>query len=149
LEPPKPAINFAYKRKASLLTPTEKSFFEDLRYAVADQWYIFSKVRLEDIISVREGLEKKEAYGLRSRIKSRHIDFVLCNKDTLAIEVCIELDDWTHKRKSRRERDEFVDQALNAAGVRIEHVQVQASYCKTYLRQVVLPKREWEQPKFA
>jgi len=46
----------------------------------------------------------------------------------------IELDDWSHKRADRRERDKFVDQALGDAGLSILRVPVQASYDPAALR---------------
>lgn len=74
-----------YRARPSLLTPAELKFYEALRPLVAGHWHLFSKVRMEDILEVKPGLEKKEAYGYRSRIKSRHIDFVLCDKESLEV----------------------------------------------------------------
>lgn len=74
-----------YRARPSLLTPAELKFHEALRPLVTPHWHLFSKVRMEDILEVKPGLEKKEAYGYRSRIKSRHIDFVLCDMESLEV----------------------------------------------------------------
>lgn len=125
---------YPYISCGSILTPTELAFFKALVPVINEQWHIFTKVRLEDIINVKPGLERKVAYGFRGRIKSRHIDFVLCDKDTLEILMCIELDDSSHQRKDRIERDKFVDKALRDADLTIIHIPAHRSYSEDYLR---------------
>lgn len=125
---------YPYVNCGSILTPTELKFFNDLKPVIKGDWHIFTKVRLEDIINVKSGLDKKVAYGSRGRIKSRHIDFVLCEKDTLNILMCIELDDRSHERKDRVERDTFVNKAVRDAGLTIVRIPVRHSYGEAYLR---------------
>ena len=62
------------------------------------------------------------------RIKSKHIDFLLCDKDSLVPLCAIELDDSSHQKESRVKRDIFVDNALEAAGLKFERFKVQKSY---------------------
>ena len=123
-----------YRARPSLLTPAELKFYEALRPLVAGHWHLFSKVRMEDILEVKPGLEKKEAYGYRSRIKSRHIDFVLCDKGSLEVLMCIELDDSSHQRKAQQEADKFKNEAMAAAGITLTRVPVQTSYSEDYLK---------------
>lgn len=125
---------YPYVSCGSILTPAELAFFKALRPVINEQWHIFTKVRLEDIINVKPGLERKVAYGFRGRIKSRHIDFVLCDKDTLEILMCIELDDSSHQRKDRIERDKFVDKAIRDADLTIIHIPVRRIYSEAYLK---------------
>jgi len=47
---------------------------------------------------------------------------------TTGILLVIELDDRTHQQAKRRERDEFVDRALTAAGIPILHVKAASAY---------------------
>jgi hypothetical protein len=89
---------------------------------------------MEDIIEVNSGLEKKEAYGYRSRIKSRHIDFVICDRDTLEILMCIELDDRSHNTKKAKEADAFKDKALKDAGVTLIRIPASSAYSDTYIK---------------
>jgi hypothetical protein len=46
----------------------------------------------------------------------------------------VELDDSSHLRESRANRDLFVDDALRQAGIRICHVRVQSHYDREELR---------------
>lgn len=127
-------INYHYELASGLMTPTELKFFRVLESAVDTRYYIFSKVRLEDIITVKKGLDRKQAYGLRSRIKSRHIDFVLCHQHDLSFYKCIELDDSSHGRKDRIERDKFVNEALRVVGLALVRIPVSNSYSEADLK---------------
>lgn len=136
---PSEGINYAYESRRTLLTKAESTFYHALSKAVGDQYRVFSKVRMEDIIQVKRGFPRKEAYGLRSRIKSRHIDFVLCDPKDLSIRVCVELDDSSHQRADRQKRDAFVNQAMEAAGVRLVRVPASRSYDEAALTNLISP----------
>jgi very-short-patch-repair endonuclease len=121
-----PRDSLPYRRVESLLSATERSFYEALLPAVGDDWRIFMKVRLLDLIHVPRGTA--EARRHRNRVMSKHVDFVLCAPDTLAPMLVIELDDATHDRPDRQARDAFVDRALETAGLPILHIRVQRRY---------------------
>ena len=50
-----------------------------------------------------------------NKIRSKHIDFALADEDTNIIAL-IELDDKSHERPDRIERDEFVNAVLKNTG---------------------------------
>ena len=97
-----------------------------------NQLDIFGKVRLADVIGVVKGTA--EWQGHFNKIQSKHVDFLLCDSKFVKPVLVIELDDSSHKRADRRERDEFLNQALDDAGLPILHVPVQASYDRAALR---------------
>jgi very-short-patch-repair endonuclease len=121
-------ISYPYQKQPFLLTKAERSFFGVLQQAVGDDYCIFSKVRLADLIKVSSGLSASDRQKAQNRISGKHVDFVLCNTHDLAIHCVIELDDKSHEKLERRQRDEFVDTALHAAGVMIVHFSVQQTY---------------------
>lgn len=129
---------FPYKKVNSLLTKTELNFYNVLSPAVEKKYHICMKVRLEDIIQVSGNFKNKERWKHRGRIKSRHIDFVLCNKKTLEICHCIELDDKSHNRKDRIKRDEFVNWALKNSKVPIIHIKTAKNYSLNELKKTFL-----------
>ena len=116
-----------YKKKDYLLSVAEKSFYRILSQ-ITDKHNVllFAKVRLEDLLWIPWGTDNR--FGLRNRIKSRHIDFVICDKENVRPLLVIELDDNSHKREDRIERDYNVDRILNDAGLPILHQRVQYSY---------------------
>ena len=132
-----PAPTFPYQREAHLFSPAERSFLGVLEQAVGDQHRIMGKVRLADVIQVRFGMNKKGRQSAVNRIQSKHVDFVVCHAKDLAVKYVVELDDQSHDRATRRDRDDFVDQALQAANVPIFHFSVKRSYAVAEVRQAL------------
>jgi hypothetical protein len=88
-------------------------------------------VRLADIIKVRARTRKYQSWN--TRIQGKHLDFVLCDLETLDVKLAIELEDGTPVA-DRGRRDRFVNTALAAAGVPLLRVKVQEKYETAVLR---------------
>ena len=104
-----------------LLSQNEWYEYKKLKeYASAKGLIICPKVRLLDIIEPRKG--EKDYLALRGKVQSKHVDFVICDQD-LHIKAVLELDDNSHNRKDRQERDAFVDQILTSVGYTVIHTK--------------------------
>jgi hypothetical protein len=115
-----------YRRTRSLFNRTEHAFFAALPAAGRECGYdVFPKVRLIDLLWLPERVPGRQ--GHFNRVVAKHVDFVLCEPNTAAPVLVVELDWPTHARADRRERDAFVDAVLAAAGVPILHVGVAAA----------------------
>jgi hypothetical protein len=101
-------IGFPYSRGSGLFSDVERSFLEVLEQAVGEQYRVFGKVRVADIIDVQPSLKDTLKQIAFDRITSRHFDFVVCNKASLAVVCIVELENRTQQRKSREERDTFL-----------------------------------------
>ena len=134
-----------------LFTPAERVFYEQLAEAVGDRYEIFGKVRLAGVIEPREGLDKSERQGALNRITSKHLDFVLAIPGSMIIVCAIELDDASHRRQDRVDRDEFVDGALAYADVPLIRFEVQPMYSIEEIRDSVADAlsdtRELKEPR--
>lgn len=97
---------------------------------------MFSKIRLADLIGVRKGTGSYYKYF--NQISAKHVDFLLCNQPHITPVLAIELDDSSHKRTKQRGRDEFVDSALEAAGLPLLRIPAQAGYDVVNIRDVVM-----------
>jgi hypothetical protein len=128
---------FPYLRVEEALSPAERSFFGVLRQAVGSEYEILAKVRLADVIRVGDGLSRSRRYSAFGRISAKHVDFLLCHRGTFQIAGVIELDDSSHLRDDRRQRDAFVDAALAAASVPIIHFAARRAYSATEVRDQV------------
>ncbi len=116
----RPKDKYPYERR-DLLTSNELEFYQVLYPIVCQHgWQLLMKMRLADIMAVRKGTEDYMAYF--NKIKAKHTDFVFCDPDTLEILAGLELDDPSHERPERIQRDEFVDNAYAAAGIPLIHV---------------------------
>jgi hypothetical protein len=123
-----------YTQTSALFTPAERSFLGVLDQAVGEQYRIFGKVRVADVIQPRKGLDKGKRQEAFNRIRSKHFDFLLCAKSDLSILCAIELDDKSHKQRKRQERDRFLINACRAAGVPLLQVPAQHGYTVHELR---------------
>lgn len=113
--------DYQYKKRTYFFTKNELYFYRDLTRAIDDSKYVlFSKVRLADIIEPRNHNSTWQAHF--NRIRSKHVDFVLCELPSIKPALVIELDDKSHERTDRQERDIFVDQCLAQAEIPILHV---------------------------
>jgi len=112
-----PKNELPYKSREVLFTPAELNFLNTLEPSLKEDFKVYGKVRVADIIEPRNGLEGKAYWSALNRVSSKHVDFVICNARSLAIEMVIELDDRSHERRDRIDRDDFLDAALEAAHV--------------------------------
>lgn len=137
--PPIPSSAFAQdsnpinlmRRKENLMTPAEQAFFAILHPIVNSSCLVSSKVRLADLFDVRQERGQKAAFN---KICSKHIDFVLTEPGTSRILCAIELDDSSHNRPDRMERDDFVNELFAANQLPLMRVPVAWTYYPQALR---------------
>lgn len=99
-----------------LLTKREMGEYLKLKqYADARGWLICPKVRLFDLIEPKSGYNRSDRQTLINKVWAKHVDFVLVDQSMNVIGV-LELDDRSHDRPDRMERDQFVRDALEGAG---------------------------------
>ena len=119
----------AYVNRMTLMTPAEQKFYRVLRSSLPPEHYqIYSKVRMADIVDVRKGLDKKAQTSAFNKIKSKHVDFLLCNPNDSTIHAVVELDDSSHNRQSQKRNDAFKNETFGACGIPVVRFPVKASY---------------------
>ena len=116
-----------YKSKF-LLTKAEWAFYKRLKKS-ADKFnlHILAKVRLADLGQVDSYVTGMAFEKYFAKIKAKHVDFVLCNPDNLAVKFILELEDSTHHSAERAERDDFVDKVLKKCGYKVVHTYGEAN----------------------
>lgn len=104
-----------------MFTYNEKDAFQKLK-AVTDKYglYLFAKVRLFDLIEPRKNCGNIK--GAQWKIQAKHVDFVICDSKLVARYI-IELDDESHDKNERKERDAFVNTVLTKAGYKVLHTR--------------------------
>ena len=111
-----------YRRKF-LLTKNEYWFYKSLK-EIADKYdfAVLAKIRFADLVEVSAEADKKEYMKYFGKIKSKHIDFILCKKDNLYPELLIELNDSSHNTEDRIKRDEFIKKIAEKVGYKMVFV---------------------------
>jgi hypothetical protein len=117
--------SFPYRLRDDFLSPAEFSFYKVLSSLVGTRLTIQLKVRLADIFFVARPNENVAYFN---RIAQRHLDFLVCDSNTIKPLFGIELDDSSHKQNDRQERDKFVEKVFQVANLPLLRVPVQREY---------------------
>ena len=95
----------------------ERAFFIILSQKLGSEYLLMSKTRLEDIIGVaRDVKDAKLRWSLRGRVKSRHVDFLICARDGRPL-LGIEHDGSSHGSRVAQNGDDLKDRIFAAAGI--------------------------------
>ena len=133
-----------YTKRDKLLTPAELKFYhvlvQVLRHptdpAGTPQCVIAMQVRVADVLRHKGGQNAGGNWRkYQNKIDRKHFDFVLVKPDTTEIVCAIELDDASHRKKDRQERDAFLDEACEDAGLSLMRVAASQTYDPTTLAQ--------------
>ncbi len=114
-------------KKRQLLTKTEYIFYNTLRKKCDEtHLLICPKVRFEDFIEVTEK-EYRKLQKFRGYIKSRHIDFLICDSK-LNILAGLELDDKSHNTKKAIQTDNFKNNVFRKIGIPLFRIKTSQNY---------------------
>jgi len=130
-----PTGKLPYRPRGRLVTKSELRFYKSLQKASQDDFEIFAIVRMADLLRVEDGVKKRRNW--LNKILAKHVDFVLCDPGSLEPMLCIELDDRSHERADRIERDRFVDSAFESAGLPLLRIPTRQNYPPRELRELI------------
>lgn len=125
--PQAPPELFPYRLQRHFLSPAELNFHQVLTGVVSDRLMICPKVSLGDLFYPKTD-DRAANTAWRNRIDRKHVDFLLCDPQTVRPLLGIELDDASHREPARQDRDQFVDEVFSAAGLPLYRVPVQYAY---------------------
>ncbi len=115
-------------RAVPLFSPAEAEFYHGLVEIYGTSAIICPKVRLLDLIRPQQGLDKSTYQTAFNRVAKKHVDFVILRPEDLSVLGVIELDDRSHERQDRADRDMFVDDALQQSGIPVCRVKCRRQY---------------------
>lgn len=122
-------------RAVPLLTKAEQAAWRALRHYISPPLHLCAKVRLADIIKPVKDEDGKAGRAALNKVWAKHIDFVVFDPRYGRVILAIEVDDSSHLRADRKKRDAFVDAALNAAGIPIDHIPLgKGSFAQAQVR---------------
>lgn len=119
------ATIYPYKLNDKFFSQSELFFYKSLKDSLNNKdVFIFSKVRIADIVTV---LDLNKNYGYWNKIKSKHIDFLLCSYDSSPL-LCIELDGKSHLQHKAKINDSFKNEVFDTIGLNIFRYKVSQNY---------------------
>lgn len=101
-----------------ILTDNECEFFHRLQRALPE-YHIFPQVAANALLEVAPDVPRQRYHAVRNRFAQKHVDFVICERETLAVKAIVELDDKTHVA----EKDSARDELLGRGGYRVLRFQ--------------------------
>lgn len=116
-----------YERQEYFLSPAEKAFYDVLDALVGEDVVICPKPAVREVLRVR-GNVRRDRQKYFNWISQKHVDFVLCDRETMQILCAVELDDSSHERADRKQRDAFMDKAFRKAKLPLFHIPCRKSY---------------------
>ena len=97
-----------YEKKATLLTPTEKRYYSEFCSILGNSYVVLPQINLASVIN-------KTSPGYRTEL-FRNVDFGIFDRDLRPL-ILIEINDATHLREDRAERDESVRKICKKARI--------------------------------
>lgn len=127
-------------RTRRLLTPLENILFKKLESALADDFYVFSKVSLSKVVEVGQNTGPIDKFRIQKCLDKEYVDFVLCEKRDLSIfgVICLHRSNKSVKAsQAHQQRCEKIEQACSAACLRVFHFDLNQSYQDVDLLNVI------------
>ena len=126
---------YRYNRKNFFLTRAEHECYDALVGAVGTEYRIFAQVHLPTLVD--HTVRGQDWRAALAHINRKSVDFVLCDKAYLSPKLAIELDDKSHERPDRQERDREVERILREAGVPLLRLENRGSFSPSELTQKI------------
>jgi hypothetical protein len=123
-------ITYPYSVSNRFLTKAEHSFYKVAQKVLGEDFMLCPQVSLSSIFFITDQQQFASAFN---RIARKRVDFIVCDAVTMKILFGIELDDSSHQREDRMERDGFVNRVFQAACLPLVHVKVRESYMTSEL----------------
>ncbi len=114
-----------FRLRDDFLSTAEHSFYLVLKTMMGSIFTICPKVSLSDIFFVSNPNVNMGAYN---RINRKHVDFLICDATTMKPRFAIELDDKSHNREDRMERDDFVELLFEIAELPLVRIPARSMY---------------------
>ncbi len=131
---------YPFSKKSSMYSTAERSFFQMIEKAVGDDYKIVARVKLTDIIEPKSSANAKNKRAALLKASAKTVDFVLCDKKTMAIAGVVDLVNNNSQNGHRAKTDWFVNGALEAAGVPHIRIKIKAGYTVEEVRHCILYK---------
>lgn len=129
------------KRQETFFSATEEQFLTLLERGLGDQYRVFTKVRLGDVVSVRDkGLSRGAIREAQGKVANRMLDYVLCDRNNgMRVVAVIELEP-VESNEQQAKRNWFLKNSLTAAGIPFMRFKAKSGYRSEELGRFILSK---------
>lgn len=126
---------YKYYAKSYVMTSRENECFKTLNEIFSSKWFVVPQVHLSALLDYRvKGQNWNAAFR---HINGKSVDFVLIGKESYKVICVIELDDSTHSKPNRIERDVEIERMFKEAGIPLARISKFESMTKPEIAKVV------------
>jgi len=126
---------YKYYAKSYVMTSRENECFKILNEIFSSKWFVVPQVHLSALLDYRvKGQNWNAAFR---HINGKSVDFVLIGKESYKVICAIELDDSTHSRSDRIERDVEIERMFKEARIPLARISKFESMTKPEIAKVV------------
>lgn len=142
------AQNFDVQRKSRMLSTGERNFLDGLMGSLSDEFFIFSKIRILDVIETQPAATWWQQRRIKLRLSDHTFDYLLCKKQDMSIFGVIELENFEKgsNRKLRAAREKTVSHICKQANLRLFYFDIRQDYRSMDIRRLVTGKSSREAP---
>jgi len=127
-----------YQKQIALFSPDDRVFYDALKEAVGDEYEIFGKIRVADIVLPKKGSSRSDARLAFSPIAGRHFDFVLCDHHNLSVTCAIQLRDKTNPARQTEDQNQAIKTVCESVGLPFVRFDIKADYSIPEVREKLL-----------
>jgi hypothetical protein len=113
---------------AKLMSAAESGFYRTLQRSCPNHLVILAKVRLADLVSIPSSLRGKDRFRIFAPLAQKHVDYVVYDPARNEVVRIIELNDSSHHQMERRQRDMYIRDVLESAGLKLVFVPLKRNY---------------------
>ena len=126
---------YKYYAKSYVMTSRENECFKILNEIFSSKWFVVPQIHLSALLDYRvKGQNWNAAFR---HINGKSVDFVLIGKESYRVICAIELDDSTHNKPERKERDVEIERIFNQAKIPLARISKFEAMTKAELAKVI------------
>lgn len=126
---------YKYYAKSYVMTSRENDCFKILNEIFSSKWFVVPQVHLSALLDYRvKGQNWNAAFR---HINGKSVDFVLIGKESYKVICVIELDDSTHSKPDRIERDVEIERMFKGTRIPLARITRFESMTKPEIAKVV------------
>ena len=126
---------YKYYAKSYVMTSRENECFKILNEIFSSKWFVVPQVHLSALLDYRvKGQNWNAAFR---HINGKSVDFVLIGKESYKVICVIELDNSTHSRSDRIERDAEIERMFKESRIPLARIGRFESMTKSEIAKVI------------
>ena len=124
-----------YQKRVALFSPDDREFYRILKQVVADEFEIFGKIRVADIVYPKKVVVPRAGHRtVLSPIAGRHFDFVLCDLANLSVVCAVQLHDKTNPAHQAEVQADGLKSVCDSVGLPLVRFAIKAHYEEDEIR---------------